>query len=422
MNRIYSNQPSGGFVKYLFKQLCDASNQLDLATPYFTEPELVLEAATRGKTVRLLVGLNAITRPESLRKLHGVSNISIRYLTNLFHAKIYIFDDVALLGSSNLTDNGLVRNREAVICLKQSEDPLAVEELRELFSELWDWGLVLTTEKLETFATAYTAARARAYDPDTDIEKAIGRAEPPSVRAGSRKKTREHLHLEPLRRQVYEQYRPAFEEVDSILNEKELRRPELSKLGRPYETNRFLNWVRLTHAAGDNAWESVPLRAPEGRKAETIRIGREWKATENNRVSDDFLDRLRTVTQVFYTVKSVEAASKDQIMNGLMAIHAFSEQHRFVDGGLKNLPNEFWSLNGHDVARVKVTLNHLLYGTGEFVQRLHDILNKPAMKLKLFGRFSALELYGTLRPYECPPVNGRIAKALRYLGFDVRTQ
>src|SRR5579863_6637598 len=35
-------------------------------------------------------------------------------------------------------------------------------------------------------------------------------------------------------------------------------------------------------------------------------------------------------------------------------------------------------------------------------------------------RFRALELYGTIRPTECPPINGRMAKALRYLGFDVR--
>ncbi len=37
-----------------------------------------------------------------------------------------------------------------------------------------------------------------------------------------------------------------------------------------------------------------------------------------------------------------------------------------------------------------------------------------------FGRFCALELYGTIKPAECPPMNGRMAKALRYLGFDVQ--
>lgn len=42
------------------------------------------------------------------------------------------------------------------------------------------------------------------------------------------------------------------------------------------------------------------------------------------------------------------------------------------------------------------------------------------MKLGMFGYFRALELYGTLKPEDCPPINGRIAKAMRYLGYDVR--
>ena len=324
-----------------------------------------------------------------------------------------------ILGSSNLTDYGLVRNREAIICLKQSDDPIAVKELRDLFSELWDSGRVLTTEKLEVFTAAYTAAKARAYDPDPDIENAVGRAEPPNVRDGSGQERSEDSHLEQLKRQVYEQYRPAFNEVNTILEKHNLRRPELSKMGQAHETNRFLNWVRLTYAVGDEAWKSAPLRTPEDRRAMIIRIGKEWNTTDNNRVSDDFVDRLNAVTTTFGKVNSIAAASKEELTNGLMSIHAFSEQYRFVPGGEGHLPNEFWRRNGQDVARVKATLKHLLHGTGEFLQRLHDILYDSAMKLDRFGQFCALELYGTVRPYECPPMNGRIAKALRYLGFNV---
>lgn len=57
--------------------------------------------------------------------------------------------------------------------------------------------------------------------------------------------------------------------------------------------------------------------------------------------------------------------------------------------------------------------------SGDFVERLHDVLF-GSMKLKLFGISCALELYGTIKPEEYPPVNGRIVKSLRYLGFDVR--
>ena len=103
-----------------------------------------------------------------------------------------------------------------------------------------------------------------------------------------------------------------------------------------------------------------------------------------------------------------------------MSLHAFNEQLRFVKGGVKNLPAAFWKRNRDDVTKVKVTLSHLLYGKGDFVERMHDILYDASFKLQLFGQFCALELYGTVKPEEYPPINGRMAKALRYLGYDVQ--
>ena len=38
----------------------------------------------------------------------------------------------------------------------------------------------------------------------------------------------------------------------------------------------------------------------------------------------------------------------------------------------------------------------------------------------MFGYFCALELSGTVEPAECPPINGGMAKTLRFLGFAVR--
>ena len=103
-----------------------------------------------------------------------------------------------------------------------------------------------------------------------------------------------------------------------------------------------------------------------------------------------------------------------------MSIHAFTEQFRFVKGGEASLPAQFWNQNGNDLERVKSTLSHLLYGAGDVIERLHDILYDPSRKIRQFARFCALELYGTVNPDECSPMNGRMAKALRFLGFDVK--
>ena len=266
MNRIFSNGGKTDFVINPFNRLIAHSSQVYLAAPYFTLPDPILDAANKGKSIQLLIGLNAATSPRALAMVLGVPGIALRYLTSRFHAKIYIFDDCALLGSSNLTDGGLKSNREAVICLDQPEDAEAVEDVRTLFLELWEAAQVVTEEKLDAFARTHKLMRQQTPDADAEIESAVTRSAPPNIDVQSRKKSKERIFLEGLRREVYEQYRPAFSEVTAILEEQEFRRNDLTELGPAYETNRFLNFVRLTYAIGDEAWRNAT--APRGRRAQ----------------------------------------------------------------------------------------------------------------------------------------------------------
>jgi hypothetical protein len=99
-------------------------------------------------------------------------------------------------------------------------------------------------------------------------------------------------------------------------------------------------------------------------------------------------------------------------------IHAFAEHYRYEKKEV-GLLVAFWNDNDGDVLRVKKSLKYLIYGGSEFEERLHDVLY-GGLKLRGIGPSSALELYGTLKPEECPPINGATAKALRYLGFNVQ--
>ncbi|MFO6317703.1 hypothetical protein ACLBWD_15775 [Pseudomonas aeruginosa] len=99
-----------------------------------------------------------------------------------------------------------------------------------------------------------------------------------------------------------------------------------------------------------------------------------------------------------------------------------------MSSSLKNsyLQNEcpnFWLISARpreDLGRVQDTLIYLIHGHEEFAARIGSVLYDPKYKLASFGRFCALELVGTLKPEQVPPINGRMAKALRFLGFDVR--
>ncbi len=420
MNRIFSNSGQGDFVQNPFERLASSSSRVYLAAPFFTKGDLITGVAKPGTSIQLLVGLNPSTSPEALSLAKNCTNVAIRFLTRRFHAKIFIFDDAALLGSSNLTDAGFLANREAVICLDKAEDADAIREVRALFLELWESASVLTDTILRDFKLACDSLRRQGPDPESVIEEQVGIVAPRNIDVSSWKRSKERLFIDELQRQVVEQYQPAFREVTRLLEARDFRRPELEGVGSANETNRFLNWLRLTHIVGDESWRSAPTRTEELRSGDILRFGGEWATTDKSMIPVDYVSKLRAVRESFGSRDSIATASKAEFNRGLTSLHAFEEQLRFVKGGLANLPAAFWEANRNDVDKVRRTLTHLIHGTGDFVYRLHDVLYAAEFKLGYFGYFCALELIGTVNPDVCPPINGRMGKALRFLGFDVR--
>lgn len=417
MRRVFSNGKND-YVANAFDRLSRTARTLYLAAPYFSYANPVIDAARAGKTVRLLIGLNSATKPNSVAQAVATPRVDVRYLTKRFHAKIYIFDGGVLLGSSNLSDNGLYSNREAVICLDRSEDQDAVAEVRELFAELWEAAAVVTPEKLEAFQTAWRETQPKLPDRDDEIARIVGEIVAPNIDVGSRNKSREQIFIEGLQRRVYEQYRPAFAEVDQLLEEGRYRRSDLLKLGPAHETNRFLNWLRLEHAVGDS-WRDAAIRSEPERRELIRSFAETWLTTDITHVPEDYLRRLDTIRRSLPDEMTLRGLTQEEVTAVLLSVHAFSDQFRFVSGGSSALGPAFWRENNNDVARVTGSLARLLFGKGDFVERLHDQLYDPRWKLRKFGIFCALELFGTVRPELYPPINGRMAKSLKFLGFDV---
>ena len=151
-----------------------------------------------------------------------------------------------------------------------------------------------------------------------------------------------------------------------------------------------------------------------GQAKQLMRYGAEWVTTDNSKVPDDYKAWLANVARIFATPASIASASKEDISTGLMSLHAFMEQSRFVKGGEKNLAATFWAANDQDLRKVKTTLTLLIHGSGDFIKRLHDVIYDPRISLGRFKKFCALELYGTMRPDNSPPINSRMLKALRF--------
>lgn len=414
---VYTNSPGQDQVQRPYTAYMNSASAIRIAVPYFNRESEILKAASRGAQVELLVGLNRITSPSALLPLLSAPNCAVRYFTDGFHAKLFLFDAVAMVGSANLTNGGMASNREAVLLLDQPGDEERIRELQIFFAQVWDSAEVLTRQVFNQFRDAWNTA-ARKGNPDEPF-LVLREVSPPTVLAGSGRKAAHQIYLDGLQKLIYEKYRPAFDEVSAVVRDQRMRRPEFEGMGLEIETNRFLNWIRLTHAVGESSWRDAPKRNQQERRLLLEAFAEQWIATAEPQIPGDYFQMLKELRQVLGTPEGIRASGRDELASALICVHAFKQQLRFTRGGADALPEKFWEMNDGNLGRVQNTLDYLVHGTDDFAVRICAVLYDPRYKLGAFGRYCALELVGTLKPEQVPPINGRMAKALKFLGFDV---
>lgn len=416
---IYTNGPGRDHVLTPYDALMRKSSVIRLAAPYFTRAQEIVQAARRGAEIHLLVGLNSATNPSELAKVLA-ANCHVQYFTDGLHAKVFLFDDdVAMIGSANLTDGGLINNREATVVLDQPHDGDRIRAAQMLFASLWVDAAVLTPAVLARFRTAWDRAR-RLPSVSAVIEQDLTEMSPSNVLDSAARQAPERLFLADMQKQIYMEYKPAFDEVAAALEGGGHRRADLAEVSLAAETNRFLNWVRLTKITDDAEWMGATVASEAVRRARLESLGAEWRIVDDARIHPDYAESQHKLHAVFGSVDAIDRSSKETIMGALMSVHAFYEQLRFVKGGHAALGPEFWRLNNDDLQRVRNSLSQLLHGRKDFAERICEMLWSDRLRLAKFGKFSSLELVGLIHPEQAPPINQRMAKALRFLGFGVK--
>ncbi|MBQ9025592.1 MAG: DEAD/DEAH box helicase [Methanobrevibacter sp.] len=112
-------------------------------TPLLEEFKNLENKNIKGKI--LTTDYLSFTEPKALKKLQSFENIEVRMFTTEsegFHTKGYIFrkDDTysAIVGSSNLTDSALVKNKEWNVGFTTTENGEILKSLLNEFNQLWD--------------------------------------------------------------------------------------------------------------------------------------------------------------------------------------------------------------------------------------------------------------------------------------------
>jgi hypothetical protein len=153
----------GNWVDEIDRGLAEASGDIWVVSPFIKR-----DSARRLTAVKRGIPLHVITRYNLNDFDAGVSDLSaleellkrgsaIRGIRGL-HAKVYVFgSERAIVTSANLTEAGLLRNREFGLV---TTDPVAVKACRDFCIELWKQGKTdLAAKAIQHWQGLLTAAR-----------------------------------------------------------------------------------------------------------------------------------------------------------------------------------------------------------------------------------------------------------------------
>jgi hypothetical protein len=414
---IFTNGPSDT-IRAAFERYTQTPCGVLLACPFFSSSDLVRELIRRECSVRLVVRLSAATDPDALRVISKL-NVPVRYFTNRrFHSKIYIFgDDVALVGSANLTDSGIQSNREVCVGIDR-EDP-RYERLVQLFQAYWDEASPLSEETLRSFASIIAENRMAIEDViASKIRSAFGDVAPSGgVQVGGHRKSKEQVYLSDYKR-VYQEFLQAFRILEGIYRSFKRRQQPDEIVPFRLEMDSFFSFIRETFAQGD-AYQTAPLRHGPELEQNVRHHLEQWFKQRWPYLDDVMPVNYARIKMVLATPEKISAASYDELFDALTVCHAFYETLRFHKGAMPALRHDFMRDNSLD--RVKRTLIYLLFGSGDFVERMGNCIFNGEYFLAWFGRSCVQETFGWVNGEDIPICNGRTVKSMRYLGFNVRT-
>lgn len=418
----YGNTAATGYTINWFTHCTSEPCDAYLASPFFTSTEPIEILTKRGCTVHLLVRLCSITTPTALATVLKNPLVRVRYYTDRgFHAKLYIVGNVALVGSANLTDNGLKTNREVSVVLRKDENS-GFDDLVSLYDMFWSSAETLTPDILAQYVRAFRTIGNPVEEVEfqTKLEMLVPSAHVPSAKVGSDRVTKERNFLQRYHRKYDEQLIPAFREVEDVFVKFGKRRPEFEGEDPLIEIGRFLGWCRLVQAPGE-IWKETGLAGRDERRDRIRSSLAGWVTSTDTKAGDMYyadketglIHRLR---KTMATPDSIGELSYDDMFEALIGVHAFNDRLRHIRGGKSGLKAQFAE---NSLPRIKTTLTHLLHGPGLALNRAYDCIHSEQWKLTGFGEACVMELLGWLDPNR-PPINGRTVKALRFLGFDVR--
>jgi len=413
MNRLYSNSNQRkDFLRSALEKYGKNEN-VDIAVAFFTNADYIKYLLKKNCNVRLIVRLGFPTSAQKLSEIFSLQNVNIRYFTsNTFHPKLYIFgNSVAFIGSSNLTANGIQTNQELNVLI-ESEEP-TFEDLKIIFSQYWEAARPLTKENLYEYGAIVTALENLNNRTEQNIISQLGRVEFQNIkRIYKNKKSHIEITYDSFLKR-YELFLKEFQKLKEIYESLSVRKVKEKELPLRIEVDQFLNWIRQKKAYGDR-YLDAPIRKSDELKEFIINSIDEFISDDFDDIFDVIKNRYPVINNFLKSELMIESLSEDQVKKTAWIIHAFAARARYY-GGKEEILEVFSKENSLD--KIKNTFKYLLFGTGDFRNRIAECISIDQYKLAHFGTSCVEELYGWANDKDIPICNERTFKSMQWLGF-----
>lgn len=413
--KFYTNTNKRGDIFKLSIEKYAVNETICIASAFFSCSDFIKKAIENECEVDLIVRLSSATSGERLKDIFNMKGVRIRFFTDRkFHPKLYIFGNtIAFLGSSNLTNSGITSNQEVNVAIEEEID---ITNLQKIFAEYWDEAEPLTENILnefliiENFINEDESIIENKYE--KELKNKIGEFKFNSdVNINKNKKIKSSIFASAFKKK-YQLFLDKYKFLEEIYTELTLNKRKADDLPIQMEIDQFLSWIRDDYANGDT-YKDVKELDKDTIKNKILKYINEFLVCTTY-IKNEYIDNYNFVKSKLSSEENINKMSEYDISKCLLFINAFKSRTRYQHGDKKMLELFF---EKNDIQKIKDVVNYLLYGSGDYQDRIANCIYEDNYSLFQFGESCLKELFGLMNNKNIPPCNDRTLKVMQWLGF-----
>ncbi|MBM4311184.1 MAG: hypothetical protein FJ119_09615 [Deltaproteobacteria bacterium] len=398
---LTTNEKMTCSYEYHIQKLAKKATRADLFVAFFTDNKLIKTWLKQKMEVNLCVSLRPPTNPYTLQEVYHICD-SIKYLGKEFHSKICIFYSGskiigAVVGSSNMTQGGLLKNIETNIVTSNPDllNALAneVKRISEISSEL-------EPEDIQRYILAYEASKKQRKAAENIFSK---------FKFRKRKSTVATKQFISKTAKKYLAFWRAIDEVSSLV--KAISEREWPGIPVYLTIDHFWHWLVKVRYSDIDKPISRSAKWREQNIPQLFLQYSKWDKTNGNWTIE--FQRRSTAFRRMLRERRIDSLTKNQ----------FAEIYAKLNSGYNSaarFQTHVAFVNENNLPSIRKALKYLLYSSDDITLRISALLRKNgSLKLKYFGPSNVQELLGWVHCKKMPMRNEKATKGAQLLGYNL---